>query len=65
MKVLNKRHQKKEHKEGRSGENGGKIERKLSEVNTMAPSRRQNELKSKFKMAVSDVISIGRRRGRL
>jgi hypothetical protein len=44
-----------EQEEVRSGE---KIEWKLSEVNTRAVSRRQNELIGKFKMAAGDVISI-------
>ena len=46
---------------GRSGGDGGKIERKLSEVNTRPMSRGQNELKSTFKVTVGDVISIGGR----
>ena len=37
---------------------GGKIKWKLSEVNTRAVSRGQNELIGKFKMVVGDVISI-------
>ena len=37
---------------------GGKFNRKLSEVNTSAVSRGQNELVSKFKMAVDDMVSI-------
>ena len=44
------------------GRDGGKFKRKLSEVNTRAVSRGQNELISKFKMAAGDVIGI---RGRL
>ena len=40
---------------------GGKFKRKLSEVNTRAVSRKQNELVGKFKMA-ADKVSI---RGRL
>ena len=39
-------------------ERGGKYKRKLSEVNTRAVSRRQDELIVKFKMVVDDVISI-------
>ena len=31
---------------------------KLSEVNAMTESRRQNELVSKFKMAASDLVSV-------
>ena len=46
MTVLNKGHQGKEQEEGRNGE---KIERNLSEVNTKAVFRRQNELIGKFK----------------
>ena len=38
--------------------NGGKFKRKLSEVNTRAVSREQDELISNFKMAVGVVISI-------
>ena len=34
------------------------IERKLSEVNTRAVSRRQNKLVGKFKMAVGDMVCI-------
>ena len=44
--------------EGRSGGNGGGFECKLSEVNTRAVSRGQNELQEEFKMAAGDVISI-------
>ena len=40
------------------GKDGGKIIWKLSDVNTRAVSRKQNELIGKFKMAVDDVISI-------
>ena len=36
----------------------GKFKRKLSDVNTRAVSRRQNELVGKFKMAVGDMVSI-------
>jgi hypothetical protein len=43
-----------EQEEERTGGDGGKIEWKLSE----AVSRGQNELTSKFKMAVSDVINV-------
>ena len=56
--VSNQSHQGKEQEKGR---NGGKTERKLSEVNTRAVSRVQNEQISKFKMVVGDVISIGDR----
>ena len=34
---------------------GGKFKRKLSKINTRAVSREQNELISKFKMAVGDL----------
>ena len=44
--------------DGSSGEDGGKIQWKLSEVNITALSRGQNELIGKFKMAIDDVISI-------
>jgi hypothetical protein len=37
---------------------GRKFKRKLSEVNTRAVSRRQNELVGKFKMAAGDKVSI-------
>jgi hypothetical protein len=37
---------------------GGKFKRKLSEVNTRALSRKQNELVGKFKMATGDKASI-------
>ena len=40
------------------GRNRGKFKRKLSEVNTRAVSRGQNELIGKFKMVADDVISI-------
>ena len=36
-----------------------KIDRKLSEVNTRAVSRGQNELIMELKMAEGDVISVG------
>ena len=36
---------------------GGKFKMKLSEVNTRAVSRRQNELVGKFKMVVGDKVS--------
>ena len=44
--------------EVKSGRDGGKIEWKLSEVNTRAVSREQNKLIGEFKMVGSDVISI-------
>ena len=37
---------------------GGKLKRRLSEVNARAVSRGQNELVCKFKMAVDDKVSI-------
>ena len=40
---------------------GGKIEWKLSELNTSAVSRGQNELIGEFKLAAGDVIIIGGR----
>ena len=58
MTVLNKSHQGKEQEEGSSGRVGEKIEWKLSEVNTRAVSRGQNELIGKFKIVAGDVISI-------
>ena len=39
---------------------GGKFKRKLSEVNTRAVSRGQNESIGEFKMIADDWISIGR-----
>ena len=36
----------------------GKCKRKLSEVNSRAVSRRQNELVGKFKVAAGDKVSI-------
>ena len=51
-------HEAKEQEEARSGRDGGKIERKLSDVNTRAVPRRQNELVGKFKMAAGDKVSI-------
>ena len=43
---------------GKSGRDGGKIEWKLSETNTRAVSRGQNELIGEFKMTAHDIISI-------
>ena len=40
------------------GRDGGKFKRKLSEVNTRAVSRGQNELIGEFKMAGGDLISV-------
>jgi hypothetical protein len=37
---------------------GRKFKRRLSEVNTTAVSRGQNELIGKFKMAAGDMVSI-------
>ena len=48
MTVLSKSHQEKEREEGRCGKDRGKIERKLSEVNTRTVSRGQNELIENF-----------------
>ena len=45
---------------GERGGDGGKIKWKLSEVNTRAVSRGQNELMGKFKMAAGEMISIRR-----
>ena len=59
MTVSSKSHQGKEQEEGRSGGVGGKIERKLSKVNTRSVSRGQNEFIGVFKMATGDVISMG------
>ena len=61
MIVSRKSHQGKEQEEGRSGGDGSNTERKLSEVNTRAVSRKQNELISELKMAASGVIFIGGR----
>ena len=46
---------------GRRGRDGGKIKWTLSEVNTRPMSRGQNELMAACKMAVTDVIDMGRR----
>ena len=43
----------------KSGGDGGKIKLKLSEVNTRAGSRGQNELIGEFEIMADDVISIG------
>ena len=43
--------------EGQEG-GGGKIECKLSEVNTRAVSRGQNELIGEFNMAAGDEINV-------
>ena len=40
------------------GRGGGKIEWKLSEINTRTVSRGQNEMIGELKMAAGDVISI-------
>ena len=47
MNASNKSHEEKEQEEGRSGGDGGKIERKLTEV-IRAVSRGQNELIGEF-----------------
>ena len=52
MTISSKSHQ------GRNRKDRGKIERKLSEVNTRAVSREQNKWIGKFKMAEGNVISI-------
>ena len=46
------------HDSGLRGMDRGKFKRKLSEVNTRAMSRRQNELVGKFKMAAGDKVNI-------
>ena len=43
---------------GGRGRDGGKFKRKLSEANTRAVSRGQNELIGKLMMSVGDMISI-------
>ena len=58
MTALSKNRQEKEQEEGKSGGDGGKIERKLSEVNIRDVSRGQNELIGEFKIAMGYVISI-------
>ena len=40
------------------GMDGGKFERRLSEVNARAVSTGQNELVCEFKMAAGDMVSI-------
>ena len=40
------------------GMDGGKLKRRLSEVNARAVCREQNELVGKFKMAVGDMVSL-------
>ena len=57
--ISTKSHQEMEQEEARSGSDGGKIEFKLSEVNTRTMSWGQNELIREFKMAAGDLISIG------
>ena len=61
MTVLSKNNQGKEQEEGRSGGGGGKIQWELSEVNSKAVSRRQDEYIGNFKIVAGDVISIGNR----
>ena len=58
MTVPSRSHHGKVH-ERRNGGDGGKIERKLYEVNTRAMSRGHNALMSKFKMGMDDVVSTG------
>ena len=58
MTALSNSYQGNEQEEGRSGGDEGKIERKLSEVNTRTVSRGQNELIGEFKIAAGGVISI-------
>ena len=48
-----------EQEEGRSGGDGGKIDWNLSEFNTWAVSREQNELIGDLKMAAGNMIIIG------
>ena len=57
MIVSSKSHQRKKQEEC-GLRDGGKIERKLSEFNTKAVFRGQNEPRGKFNMAVGDVISL-------
>ena len=57
MRVSEKYHQRDARQEGGRGD-GGKFKWKLSEINTRALSRGQNELIGKLKMAAGDVISI-------
>ena len=59
MTVSSKSFQEKEQEEGWNEGAGGKIELRLSEVNTGAVSRGQNEFVGEFKMTAGDVISIG------
>ena len=40
------------------GMDGGKFKRKLTEVDTRAVSRGENDLVGKFKMAAGDMLSI-------
>ena len=57
MTVSSKSRQDKEQEEGRSERDGGKREQKLSEVNTWAVSRGQNELIGELKMASYVIIA--------
>jgi hypothetical protein len=52
MTFLSKSHQEKEQEKGRSAGDEGKIEKKLSEVNTRAVYREYNKLIGEFKMGV-------------
>ena len=58
MAVSSKSNQIKKQEEERCGGDEGRIEWKLSEVNTRSVSRGQNELIGKFKMAAGDAIRI-------
>ena len=53
-----KGHQGKEQEEDRNVEDGEKLERKLSGVNSRVMSREQKELIGEFKIVAGDVISI-------
>jgi hypothetical protein len=53
-------HQEKKEKVGKSGVVGGKMERKLSDMNTRAVLGGMKELIVEFKMVVDDVIIIER-----
>ena len=55
--ISSKSHQERNRK---TGGDVGRIECKLSEVNTRAASRGQNELIGEFKIVAGDVINIGR-----
>ena len=61
MTVSCKSRQGKKQVEGKTGGNGGEIERILTEVKTRAMSRGRNELIGGFKMAAGDAINISGR----